>query len=156
MDKDKITYRRYKKSDCDAVGELHLAALQSAGVLVSRGPWDDDLNDIEGIYINNQGEFIIAELEGVIIGMGAIRQVSEGIAEVKRMRVEPGFQGKGIGSQILIMLEKRAKELDYKELQLDTSSKLHRTQKFYTERGYVEFDRQTKGDHDLVFFKKRI
>ena len=36
------------------------------------------------------------------------------------MRVHPEFQRRGFGQRILEALEKRAKELGYKEIQLDT------------------------------------
>ena len=136
--------------------ELHYLALTSAGIKLEHGPWEDDLKDVEGAYMNNRGEFIVAELDGKIVGMGAIRYKSEIIAEVKRMRVDPGQQRSGIGSRILAILEVKAKELGYKELHLDTSSQLVGAMNFYLKHGYVEFKRVKRDNGELVFFMKNI
>lgn len=84
------------------------------GVKPIPGPWDKDLNDIENIYLKG-GDFIVGELEGKVIAMGAFKRKDEEAAEIKRMRVHPDFQGRGFGQAILEELEKRAKKMGYKK-----------------------------------------
>ena len=36
------------------------------------GPWDDDLHAIVAVYLNGGGEFLVAEIAGVLVGTGAL------------------------------------------------------------------------------------
>lgn len=54
--------------------------------------------------------------------------------------VHPEFQGQGIGSSIMDMLELRARELGAKELALDTSEHADNLISMYSKRGYRHVD----------------
>ncbi|HJQ29047.1 MAG TPA: nuclear transport factor 2 family protein, partial [Rubrobacter sp.] len=43
--------RRYDPGDKEAVRRLHDDALNQVGAHLGRGPWDEDLDDIEGVYL---------------------------------------------------------------------------------------------------------
>lgn len=92
--------RRYQQADRDAVWALHKMALHNAGVDLGAGPWDDDLAQIEQVYLNPRGEFLIGEISGRIVAMGALRATTETRGEIKRMRVHPDFQHRGLGQMI--------------------------------------------------------
>ncbi|NTW00672.1 MAG: hypothetical protein HGA19_05105 [Oscillochloris sp.] len=47
-----LTLRRSCSSDQNAVWELHHLALIQAGTLISNEPWDDDLHQIDAVYLN--------------------------------------------------------------------------------------------------------
>ena len=100
-----FTLRRYTPADQVAVEYLHVHAIQQAGAYLGRGPWDDDIYAIEETYLNNQGEFLIGEWDGIFVAMGALRRTSAERAEIKRMRVHPDYQGRGYGQLILDALE---------------------------------------------------
>ena len=82
-----FTLRRYTPADREAVAYLHVHAIQQTGAYLGRGPWDDDVYLIEETYLNNQGEFLIGEWDGIFVAMGALRRTSPERAEIKRMRV---------------------------------------------------------------------
>ena len=67
-----------------------------------------------------EGAFLIAYVDGSPIGCGGLRQHSPGVGEIKRMYVEPGSRKLGIGRAILRALERRARELGYPTLRLET------------------------------------
>ena len=117
-----LEVRRYKPEDKAAVWELHNEALVGTGGHPGSGVWDDDMHHIEEVYLDDGGEYIVGEIDGEIIAMGALKQVSDDTAEVKRMRVLPEHQRKGYGRIILEKLEERARELGYKILKLDTTT----------------------------------
>src|SRR5215204_3168418 len=73
---DEVHIRRYEPGDKRAVRWLHDDALNKVGAHLGTGPWDDDLDDIEGIYLESGGEFLVGILEGEVIAMGAIKRVS--------------------------------------------------------------------------------
>jgi GNAT superfamily N-acetyltransferase len=148
--------RRYRSSDYDAVWQLHIDALAHTGAHAGHGPWDDDLHQIEDIYLKNNGEFLVGTLGGQVIAMGALKKTSGLRAEIKRMRVLPSFQRRGFGQAILDRLEARARELGYGLLHLDTSILLVVAQRFYEKNGYIETHREKVGEFVCVFYEKDI
>ena len=149
-----FTLRRYQPSDMEAVEYLHVYAIQQAGAYLGRGPWDDDVYAIEEHYLNNHGEFLIGEWDGTFAAMGALRRTSAERAEIKRMRVHPDFQGRGIGQLILTELISRA--LGYKTLHLDTSILQIPAQKLYEKNGFLEVGRDIHQNLEVILYEKQL
>jgi putative acetyltransferase len=63
---------------------------------------------------------IVAFEKNIAIGCGAIKEYNSTTMEIKRMYVLEEHRGKGIASQILIVLEKWASELGYATCILET------------------------------------
>ena len=151
-----LTIRRYEPGDRDAVWGLHKTALRAAKADIGDGPWDDDFHQIEDIYLNDGGEFVVGLLEGRVIAMGALRRSSQLRAEIKRMRVHPDCDRRGFGQAILTVLEQRARELGYNTLHLDTTTIQQAAQRLYAKNGYVEVARSQAHGFDLIFYEKKI
>jgi ribosomal protein S18 acetylase RimI-like enzyme len=151
-----FTLRRYTPADQEAVEHLHVHVIQQAGAYLGRGPWDDDVYAVEETYLNNQGEFLIGEWDGVFVAMGALRHTSPERAEIKRMRVHPDFQGRGIGQIILDELEARARLLGYKTMHLDTSVVQFAAQRLYEKNGYQEVCRDIYGELEVILYEKTL
>ena len=56
-------------------------------------------------------EFVVAELDGVVVGCGAVHVMWADLAEVRTVAVDPGQHGRGIGSALLAQLLDRARDL---------------------------------------------
>lgn len=152
-----FTIRGYQESDLEEVWNLHERALREANAFVAgHGEWDEDLKNIPKVYDNAGGVFLIAEAEGKIIGMGALKRVDSKTAEIKRMRVQPEYQGKGLGTKLLKLLEGKAKELGYTQLILDTSLQQEAALHIYSKHGYKEYKRGELGGLDAVWMNKQI
>lgn len=147
---------RYTPADREAVEYLHVHVIQQAGAYLGRGPWDDDIYAIEETYLNNQGEFLIGEWDGIFVSMGALRRTSPERAEIKRMRVHPDYQGRGLGQIILSELEARARSLGYKTLHLDTSVVQIPARKLYEKNGYREVGRDTYSGLEVILYEKQL
>ncbi len=149
--------RQYQPSDKDEIFNLHVRALKNEDAYMYTGKWEKDFDDIERIYLNNRGEFLVGLLDSKIIAMGGLRKMTDEIGEIRRMRVDPTYQRKGYGQMILDVLEKRAKELGYKTLQLNTSAKQVSAQRFYEKNGYREIKREKEGwIVDNIIYQKAI
>jgi ribosomal protein S18 acetylase RimI-like enzyme len=151
-----FTLRRYTPADREAVEYLHVHAIQQAGAYLGRGPWDDDVYAIEETYLNNQGDFLIGEWDGIFVAMGALLRTSPERAEIKRMRVHPDFQGRGLGQIILSELEARARALSYKTLHLDTSVVQLAAQKLYEKNGFREVGRDLYNALEVILYEKAL
>ena len=80
-------------------------------------------------------EFLVIENNGQVIGAGAIHVLWEDLAEVRTVAVFPECKDKGIGSQILEALLKRAKELGVKRVFCLTFET-----KFFAKHGFAEIE----------------
>jgi amino-acid N-acetyltransferase len=56
-------------------------------------------------------EFWVAELDGAVVGCGALHVLWEDLAEVRTVAVDPGLLGRGIGHALVDQLVKQARNL---------------------------------------------
>lgn len=103
------------------------------------------LDELE-IFQPPGGIFYLLEVDGSIIGMGALRKLYPGVGEVKRMYIKPDYQGKGYGKSILNQLLKKGKQLGYSSIRLDTGPFMKAALKLYRSVGFVEIDRYPEAE----------
>lgn len=156
MNQTSFEIRRYRLADAEAVWHLHILGLEHAGAYSGSGPWDEDLRDIERAYLNGGGEFLVVTHRGWMVGMGALRGTSGDQAEIKRMRVHPDFQRRGLGQAIYDRLEETARQLGYRALRLDTTVQQEAAQALYRKNGFVEVGRTVLGGFDCLLFEKHL
>lgn len=146
--------RRFREEDRDDVFALHRLAMESAGGYIP-GPWDRDFDSVQETYLNGRGDFLVGEVDGKIVAMGALLPVDAETAEVKRIRVSPAVQGQGFGQKMLITLEERAQELGFKHLRLDTLETQEAAMKLFRRNGYIEIGSALfEGYKQLLFCKE--
>ncbi len=150
-----IAIRRYRPGDREAVRDLHDAALNDVGAHLGTGPWDADLDAIESVYLENGGEFLVGVLGGEVVAMGALRRDPDGRAWITRMRVSPHLQGQGIGQTLLDGLHRRAVDLGYTTLHLDTTVGQVAAQRLYEKNGYRETGRGWVGPFECLYYERR-
>ena len=148
--------RRYRASDHDAVWDLHNLALNDVGAHAGSGPWDDDLHRIESEYIEAGGEFYVGIIDCHIVAMGALKRLDDTRGEIRRMRVHPDLQRRGLGTRMLSTLEERARVLGFRTLTLDTTVGQVAAMSMYMKPGYEQVARDRKFGFDVVMFEKRI
>ncbi|MFB6139223.1 MAG: GNAT family N-acetyltransferase, partial [Halosimplex sp.] len=125
-----LTLRRYEPADEDAVWDLHERALRDIGAYDEEYAHPDrNLRNVEPEYLDAGGEFLVGEVDGEIVAMGAV-QPTAGVdhhetdpqtAVVRRMHVDPDSQRRGHGAALLRELETPAADLGFERLVLDTT-----------------------------------
>jgi ribosomal protein S18 acetylase RimI-like enzyme len=135
---------------------LHITAMKKVGAYKGDGPWDDDLRDIKKYYLENDGEFLIVLDNDKLVGMGAFRKITSHIAEIKRMRVAPEYQGQGIGKMVLTKLEESAIDKGYSTLILETSDKQTTANALYKNFGYVGIKQEMIDGYNCTWYEKRL
>ncbi len=149
-----LLIRSYERGDHAAVLELHEAGLREMGTLIEDPEFYSDLLDIEGLYIEGDGEFLVGVCDGQVVVMGGLMKTSPGRAEVKRMRVAPVFRRRGFGQEILDVLHRRAAELGYATLHLDTGANHEAARNLYEANGYRETRLGRVGPVECVFYER--
>jgi ribosomal protein S18 acetylase RimI-like enzyme len=102
---------------------------------------------------------VVAEMDGHIVGMGGFRPADlAGRVQVLRVRVHPARRRRGIGRELVAMLESRAAGCGFQEAWLDTATNQPETMAFYESLGYIEVGRERRpGWHwTLVYYFKRL
>jgi ribosomal protein S18 acetylase RimI-like enzyme len=148
--------REYQVTDHDMVIKLHREALELIGTYKGDGPWDNDLSRIEKVYDGKNGLFLVGEENGKIVAMGAFRKIGYEVAEIKRMRVCPSMQGKGVGKIMYEALEERAKQMGFKKLHLEANVQQYAAQKLYKSEGFMEMARLPIDGFDCILYEKPL
>ncbi len=81
--------------------------------------------------------FVSFDDGGRPLGCGAVRQLNDSEAEVKRMYVEPGSRGTGVASALLAQLEEFGRSQGWLRLLLETGDQQPDAVRFYTREGYA-------------------
>ena len=88
-------------------------------------------------------EFLVADLDGEVVGCGAVHVFWEDLAEVRTVAVDPAYIGTGIGSVLLTALVARARELGVAKVFCLTFET-----EFFGRHGFVEIE-GTPVEHDV-------
>jgi putative acetyltransferase len=80
--------------------------------------------------------FIVAYLDDVPVGCGAIRPIDAEATELKRFYVELSLRKQGIAKRMLALLEAEAKALNFKAIKLETGVEQPEAISFYEKHGY--------------------
>lgn len=150
-------FRSFSAADLDSIWGLHNEALEDAGAHGGHGPWEADLRDIEGVYVLSGGAFLVADLEGSVVAMGGVVPRDGGaVAEIRRMRVAPAHQRRGIGRGLLAELERHAGAHGARRITLDTTEEQLAAQHLYESAGYAETGRRTMGRFTVIDYEKTL
>ncbi|HEY7381938.1 MAG TPA: bifunctional helix-turn-helix transcriptional regulator/GNAT family N-acetyltransferase [Gaiella sp.] len=84
------------------------------------------------------GLLLVARLQEVPIGCGALKLHGADPVEIKRMWVAPAARGLGLGRRLLHELERRARERGATVARLETNGTLAEAISLYRSAGYVE------------------
>jgi GNAT superfamily N-acetyltransferase len=85
-----------------------------------------------------RGIFYLVESEGELAGMGGLRWIRDGVAEVKRIYVRPEQRGKRVGEAILQRILNDAKAYGYKSIWLDSAPFMQSAQRIYESFGFTD------------------
>lgn len=80
-------------------------------------------------------EFTVAEVDGKVIGCGALHVMWEDLAEIRTLATLEEYRGKGVGKRILGDLVERAKRIGVKRLFCLTFET-----EFFARNGFVEIE----------------
>ena len=80
-------------------------------------------------------EFWVAELDGAVVGCGALHVLWEDLGEIRSLAVDPAIRGRGIGTSLVRRLVEVAGELGLTRIFVLTFETT-----FFAQHGFVEID----------------
>ncbi|MGC4109386.1 MAG: GNAT family N-acetyltransferase [Nocardioides sp.] len=102
------------------------------------------------------GDFLVLRVEGEVVACGGLQRHTARVGEIKRMWVDPDWRGCGLAVRLLEALERRAFELGYGEVYLDTNASLTEAVTMYERAGYRHIERYNDNPYAQVWFAKRL
>ena len=106
--------------------------------------------------VASDGEILVAYSDGAAVGIGALRPLSGGVGEVKRMYVVPEYRGAGVAKRILDALEQLARERGFEAVRLDTHERLGEANRLYRGAGYREIEDYNGNPSVNRWFEKHL
>jgi ribosomal protein S18 acetylase RimI-like enzyme len=104
--------------------------------------FDAELATLPGDYSPPAGQLLLALVDGVVAGCGALRPLPDcdypNACEMKRLYVRPAFRGFGIGRLLVQALLDEAKRAAYSCVLLDTLDDMEAARELYTSVGFEE------------------
>jgi ribosomal protein S18 acetylase RimI-like enzyme len=104
-----------------------------------------EIAGLPGRYAEPEGTLLLASLDGLVAGCGALRKLAPGVCEMKRLYVEPGTRGSSLGRTLAVSLVEAGRERGYKTMRLDTLPFMESAIALYRSLGFKEIDRYNAG-----------
>jgi DNA-binding MarR family transcriptional regulator/GNAT superfamily N-acetyltransferase len=100
------------------------------------------------------GAFLLAWSDDLPIGCVSLRPLGQGVAEVKRLWVDPQARGQGLGSRLMRAIESEARALGYREMKLDSNSALTEAIALYRSDGWQDIPKYSGFPSNLWMGKR--
>jgi len=152
---DEALLRRYEPGEEGAVRRVFRRAMREAGTDPADVPGTQDLDWIEGAYLDHGGEFLVVEVDGEVVATGGL-VVDGNVGELFRIAVDPDHQRAGHGSGLLAALEDAARERGVERLILTTALRQDAAVDFYSDHGYGQTGHDRHGEYRLRHYAKRL
>ena len=98
--------------------------------------FDEELAGLPGKYARPHGRLLLAAVDGKPAGCVALRDLGDGLCEMKRMFVPEAFRGRGVGRALAEQIIAEGREAGYRAMRLDTSRRQSEAMALYERAGF--------------------
>lgn len=133
--------RSATNADGPSVQSLVFGILAEYDLQADPDTTDADLFDLEGHYHALGGSFdVVMDRNGQVIASVGLQPHEPGICELRKMYVLPAHRGHGIGRDLLSHAIRKARELGFKEIRLETATVLKEAVIMYERAGFQRYE----------------
>lgn len=98
--------------------------------------FEAELAGLPGVFAPPTGQLWLATEDGAPAGCIALKEVEEGVGELKRLYVRPTFRGHGLGNNLVEALLEEAQALGYGKVILDSHITMKAAHTTYQSHGF--------------------
>ena len=128
------------KEDIKIVRALFEEYADSLGFDLCFQNFEEELANLPGCYARPEGCILLARYNEEIAGCVALRKLSDGICEGKRLCVRPQFRGLKIGRKLVEAIIAEARRIGYSSIRGDTVPSMQIAQALYASLGFKEIE----------------
>jgi putative acetyltransferase len=119
--------------------------------------FEEELDTVREQYGPPSGVLVLAYADERAVGCAGVRNKGQGIAELKRMYVQPEFRGYQLGRLLLERSAEMAKDLGYEKLRLDTLASMTGARRLYESFGFGIIPAYYDNPHeDAIYMEKML
>jgi len=120
--------------------------------------FEEELQNLPGKYAMPEGSLLVAYVDHSPAGCIALRKLSDGVCEMKRLFVRGDFRGSGIGLLLVERVIENARTARYRKMRLDTyPPKMGKAVKLYESHGFYPIPPYYQNPHgDVLFMELKL
>ncbi|MBW7990671.1 MAG: GNAT family N-acetyltransferase [Planctomycetes bacterium] len=126
--------------DFETAKKLLVEYADSLGFHLRFQDFEGELANLPGDYVSPAGCLLLAVYKDQSVGCVALRKLSDGVCELKRLYVKPSFRGLGIGRALVEAVIEEARKIDYNYMRLDTVPSMEAASALYISVGFKKSD----------------
>jgi len=130
--------RIFKKDDNENVKALILSILKQEYPFDKNAYADSDIHDISRTYFGERNTFFVFQDGNKIVGTVGVKEDTDKTALLRRLFVDPGFRGKGIGTELLKNGVDFCREKGYKEIVFRATDRMKNAISLLKKNGFKE------------------
>jgi N-acetylglutamate synthase-like GNAT family acetyltransferase len=136
-----LTVRTATNADREEIQRLVFGVLREYDLAPDVDGTDRDLTDIEENYLNRGGTFEVLEnASGEIVGTVGLFPLDDETIELRKMYFSTEIRGRGLGKEFLARTLKKARNLGYLRVYLETAFVLKQAVHIYEKAGFKPVD----------------
>lgn len=118
--------------------------------------FEEELDTVQEQYGPPSGALVLAYADERAVGCAGVRNKGQGIAELKRMYVQPEFRGHQLGRLLLERSVLMAKDLGYGKLRLDTLASMTGARRLYESFGFGIIPAYYDNPHEDAIYMEKV
>lgn len=146
----------YRPEDQEAFLSFFREVFSEMGFVFDPDAKDADVMSIPEKYQVGPGLFWLAMANGKIVGSVALRELRDGLLELKRYYVLPDHRGRGLGARLLDSAICHARTAGCTSIHLDTTSRCDVALAVFTSRGFRQIPKYNENPDAEIYMELQL